>query len=99
MVLSYDNAGYEIRSYRCVECQTGDNSRPEGGSCIRPVLNKLDEGIGGKYSTHASFPRPDWHRAVSEEIRNAPVTAKHNFGFPRTTAISIRDFLLNDELR
>jgi len=59
----------------------------------------LDESICGEYSTHAGFSRYNRHGAVSKDAEGTPVTAKHNFGFPRTTTISICDLPVNDELR
>lgn len=89
-----------IGAYWCVKCQTGDNSWPEGGCRVRPVLNKLDESIGGKDSTHASFfSHSGCHRSVKRDTKDTPVTTKHHLGFPRTTTVPICNFLLDDELR
>ena len=45
------------------------------------------------------FHIPNYSKAVSKGTKDTPMTAKHNFGFPRTTSIPIRDFFLDDELR
>ena len=50
-----------VKPYWCVERQTGDDPRPEGSFCVRPVLNKLDESVRGEYSTHTSALRYDRH--------------------------------------